>query len=130
MRQPFRTHWRQATCEEVDCPDFLNGFIVTIDTSTNLGQKQHNFLTHDKTRNYSMQRPSVTIFKFCYAPGNKCMRYYEHRTLIGRQPLFLVAEGDFRGNPRNIPVRVHKPEDWVDDFAEHQDKLATTIQRG
>ena len=26
MAQPLKTHWRPASCEEVDCPNYLSGW--------------------------------------------------------------------------------------------------------
>jgi hypothetical protein len=131
MRQPLPTHWRVATCEEVDCVDYLTGFVTTIDTSTEMGKWHYDFITHDKTRSYSMQRVSDTLFKFIYGPGNTCWKQSEHRTLIGKPALFVVTGGDWRGNPRQTPKRVHvRAEDWVDDFASHQDGISQMVRRG
>jgi hypothetical protein len=130
-RAPLSTHWRPATCEEVDCPDFLNGFVTTVDTATDLGQKQYHFLTHDRKRSYSMQRVNDTLCKFVFRPGTICMRFRDHRAPIGRPPLFLVSGGDWRGNPRQIPTTRHRTaENWIEDFSDHQDRISTAVQRG
>lgn len=131
MRAPFETHWRMATCEEYECIDFLNGFAITVDTATELGKKQHYYLTHDNERSYSLQRVTESLFKFIYKPGNPCVKRADHRVPIGRPPLLLVVGGDWRGNPRGTPtVRHTRVEDWVDDFATHQEGLATLLRRG
>jgi hypothetical protein len=136
MDLPLRTHWRFATCEEYECDDFVNGFVATIDTSTELGRKQYHFLTHDRTRRHSIQRVTETLFKFVYGPGNRCFRNVEgddrrHKLPNGRPPFYLVAGGDWRGNPRGTPTMIHRrPEDWADDFANHQDKLSEVFRRG
>lgn len=128
---PLSTHWRPATCEEVDCPDYLKGFVTTVDTGTELGQRQFHFLTHDKKRSYSMQNVGAGLFKFVYKPGNICMRWNEHRLPIGRPPLYLVRGGDWRGNPRRVPTVRHRTvAHWIEDFSIHQDMIATAIQRG
>jgi len=133
MSLPLSTHWRPATCEEVDCPDFINGFVLTVDTSTDLGQKQYYYVTHDKSRKYSMQRLNQYTYKFIYGPGNNPFAgpAHEHRLPIGREPYWLVRGGDWRGNPRGIETRVHtKPEFWVEDCADNQQKLAEFEKRG
>lgn len=130
---PVRTHWRPATCEEFECEDFLKGFVLTVDLSTELGQKQFHYVTHDKSRKHSMQRVTATLVKFVYGPGNDCFepKRSTHRVPIGRPPFYLVSGGDWRGNPRGTPRFMHRrPEDWIDDFATHQDKLAEVQQRG
>lgn len=130
MRAPVRTHWRPATCEEYECLDYQYGWVTTIDLSTDLGQKQYHYLTHDKERRYSMQRLSLSIVKFIYGPGHRCFRSDEHKVAVGKPPKLLVVGGDWRGNPRG-EVRVHtRIEDWVDDSRVHQDKISTLVKRG
>jgi len=130
MKAPRSTHWRPANCEEYECAPFMNGFVTTVDLTSDLGQKQYHYLTHDKSRSYSMQRVSMEIVKFVYGPGNRCFRSDEHRVPVGRPPKLLVVGGDWRGNPRR-EMRIHsRVEDWVDDSREHQDKIARLVQRG
>ena len=130
-RAPIETHWRRGTCEEYECAGYLNGFVTTVDVGTDLGRKQYYFLTHDKTRKPSIQRVSERLIKFVYAPGNRCMSYGDHRVPIGKPPLLLVLGGDWRGNPRNLRTVVHRSmENWVEDFALHQDKIAEVVGRG
>lgn len=129
---PFSSHWRPATCEEYECDDFLYGFVTTIDFSTELGQKQLHHLTKvDKERKYSLQRTGPFEVKIIYGPGNPCFRRQYHRVPIGRPPFYLVSEGDWRGNPRRAqPYRHRRPEDWVDQFANHQSEIAESVRRG
>jgi len=131
MRRPRSTHWRRATCEEVDCRAYIEGFVTTVDIGTELGQRQFHFITHDKKRSYSMQRVGPTVVKFLFKPGTICMGYEDHKVPLDKLPFFLVHEGDWRGNPRGGSPFVHKRViDWVDDFATHQMKLAETLRRG
>jgi hypothetical protein len=59
------------------------------------------------------------------------MRYEDHKLPLDRMPFFLVHEGDWRGNPRGGAPHVHKRAiDWVDEFANHQVRLAETLRRG
>ena len=129
MSMPLRTHWRPATCEEVDCGPCLHGWVTTVDLSTDLGQKQYEFITHDRERRPSMQRASMTLVKFTYAPGFPCFNRSKHRLPLERPAKFIVAHGDFR---RYLgPPRVHvSADDWTEDFSIHQDKLRTALERG
>lgn len=121
---------RPASCEEYECDGWLYGFVTTVDLSTDLGQRQHHFLTHDKHRSYTMQRVSMQLVKFVYKPGNICMSWDQHRVPIGRPPRLLVVGGDWRGNPRGTMVRHTKIDHWCEDFGEHQQKLAEYQNRG
>lgn len=129
MSMPLPTHWRPATCEEVDCEAYRYGWVSTFDLSTDLGQKQYDYCRQDKTRSCSMQRASLTLVKFVYPPGNRCFRAGDHRLPMERPAVFTVRGGDWRGVTTS--ARVHKrAEDWIEDFAEHQDRLATQLERG
>lgn len=132
MSAPFRSHWRRGDCEEVDCADFLNGFVTTIDFSTELGQKQLHYLTkEDRDRRYHMQRTGPYEVKLIYGPGNPCFKRGSHRVPLERPPFYYVSGGDWRGNPRQTKRYLHKrPEDWVDDFATHQIEIAEAVSRG
>lgn len=130
VRAPVKTHWRSATCEEYECDAFLRGFITTVALTSDLGQKQYHYLTHDKTRAYSMQRVGADIVKFIYGPGNRCFKSDDHRVPIGKPPRLLVVGGDWRGNPRKEFIVHSRVDDWVDDCREHQEKMATILRRG
>ena len=128
---PLRTHWRPASCEEYGCADYQHGWVTTVDLSTDLGQRQYEYCSHDRTRSFHMQRVSETLAKFVYKPGSRCFAWEDHHVPLGRPGLFTVTGGDWRGNPRGVPQRRHaRAEDWIDDFANHQDTIATAIRKG
>jgi hypothetical protein len=130
MNAPLRSHWRPGTCEEFECDAYLYGWVSTFDLSTELGQQQYWYCKADKERGFSMQRVGTSVVKLTYKPGNRCFRSADHRVPVGRPPRYLVAGGDFRGNPRNIRVVHRNADEWVEDFSIHQDKLATALERG
>lgn len=131
MSMPLASHWRPATCEEVDCQAYRHGWVSTFDLSTELGRKQYHFCSADRERSHAEQRPSLHLVKLVYPPGMPCFARSDHRLPLERPARFYVAEGDWRGNPRRTPVRAHsRAEDWVEDFSMHQDKIATAIERG
>lgn len=130
---PLASHWKKVSCEEYECDDFLNGFVLTVDVSTELGEKQRWYIERDKTRSPSMQRVSLTVFKYVYpagTPGFAGVRH-DHYMPTGREPIWFVSGGDWRGNPRRISTRVHtRPEFWVEDFAGNQEVLAGIEKKG
>lgn len=130
---PLRTHWKKVSCEEYDCPEYRFGWVTTIDTSTELGQKRYHFITHDKERRYSHQQVTPTLHVFTYGPGQR--PFYDearhtHFAPIGRDPYYLVHDGDWRGNPTGNRVVHRSHEDWVDQFANNQSVLLDMQNRG
>jgi hypothetical protein len=124
---PQRTHYRDATCPEVDCPNYLHGWATTIDTTTDRGQSQAYYIRHESGRRSVEECTAPGVVRFVFEPGQMC--FGAHYAPVGRPPLYLVQRGDWR-----VPLeteRVHKhAEDWADDCQNQTDLLITRLQRG
>lgn len=124
---PLSTHWRKATCAEVDCPHYLNGWRTRVENCT------PDLLHAAKTsgRRYREMRIAEGESYLVFEAGQPCFAAAAHRKQIGRPPLYIVRDGDWRGNPRRTRARQHlNPANWVEDFSEHQQKLADEIKKG
>lgn len=127
MRSPLATHFRAATCAEVDCPHYLNGWRVNWD---NLTPDLQEAVTKSG-RKYRLEVVSATESWLIFEAGQPCFRVSQHRARIDRPPLYIVRDGDFRGNPRGTKARLHqRAADWVEDFATHQQAIADQIEKG
>ena len=124
---PLATHFRPATCAEVDCPHFLHGWRTRIETLTaELLREARN-----SGRHYTVQQIAEGESYLVFQAGQPCFKASQHRTRMDRPPLYIVRDGDHRGNPRGTKARLHqRPENWVEDFAGHQQKLADEIEKG
>lgn len=126
---PKATHTRRATCEEVECPAYARGWRMKLDLTTALGQQQASYIKHSSGRSYKIVSQADGLVELEFAANQPC--FSEHRVRIDRPEIYRVKGGDFRGNPLNTPTRVHaKPELWVEEFAENQDRIAQAIQKG
>lgn len=129
LSAPLSTHWRPGTCEEADCQAYRNGWITRVDETTELGQKQAYHIRKMAGRRFREQREPAGLTAFVFEAGQAC--FTQHQVPLERDVRYLVQGGDWRGNPQQTGTRVHKRgEDWLNDFAEHQDKLKTTLERG
>ena len=73
----------------------------------------------------------VPLTAFRFEAGQRCFRADEHRARLERPEIYLVRDGDWRGNPRGTEPRRHaSAADWVDDFANHQETLANRLKEG
>lgn len=118
VKAPISTHFRPATCEEVDCAAFLNGWkTVLAETQTDMIA-----LIYKSGRSFTMKQDGpMRVYRF--EPGTKCFQASTHRVPLERDPLFIVRDGDWRGNPTGRR-RVHqRAADWVEDFALHQQRV-------
>lgn len=123
---PLSTHWRPATCEEVQCPNYVNGWQVRVE---GLAEEDLYLATHCGR---SWQRASVALGEtyLVYAAGQPCFRSSSHRVRVEREERFVVTGGDWRGNPRQERREHLNAADWQEDMAGHLDQLHTAIGRG
>jgi hypothetical protein len=125
IHAPIRTHFRKATCTEVDCPDYLNGWRVRLE---HLNEEQRVWVRQTGRRYTEMAvRPGETWLVF--EAGQPCFRATEHRARVEREELYVIRDGDTRGNPTGRVDRV-TGQQWNDDFGEHQQRLADAQQKG
>ncbi|MFJ4624225.1 hypothetical protein [Streptomyces sp. NPDC088812] len=124
---PLTSHFRPATCAEVDCPHYLHGWRVRVESLT----PDLLHAARNSGRRYTEQPVAAGETWLVFEAGQACFKAREHRTRMDRAPLYVVRDGDHRGNPRGTRARLHqRPENWVEDFAEHQQKLADEIEKG
>ncbi len=126
---PLSTHWRSATCREVECEAYVNGWKTTIDDSTNQGQLQRDFIRAKAGRHFTEHRNEAGLLVFDFPAGQECFARGNHRVRLDRQERFLIQGGDHR--QRIGPVSEEKrPELWVERFAENQNRIIEVQERG
>jgi hypothetical protein len=114
-----------AACEHVDCAARRHGWRSLIDETIDLGRRQAAYIRGPARRTYTERPGPGGLTEFLFEPGQRC--FAEHRT---RPEIYVVRGGDWRGNPTG-EIRQHvRAADWVDDFGEHQQRLADQIERG
>lgn len=123
---PLSTHWEQATCQQIGCPDYLNGWRVRVEGLP----PEMTHAAKTSGRKFSELEITHNEHWLVFEAGQPCFRAAEHRRLLDKQEIFIVRDGDFRGNPTGNMRKHARPADWQEDFAEHQDRLAQQIQRG
>jgi hypothetical protein len=126
IRAPLSTHWRAASCAEVECEHYLNGWRTIVPADS----PQAEYIRRRSGRKFTEERQPGGLTEFTFPAGQPCFQASAHRLRVEREERFLIRDGDHRGNPRGTPVRELRPDDWADDFANHQDKIATQFERG
>lgn len=148
VSQPIATHFREASCMEVNCAQLENGWLSAIDEGTNLGQAQAYYIRKESGRRFTEYRAvphertndvgetyyeyersaSGPITVFIFPPGQKC--FAQHKVSLDRPSKFTVRDGNVAGNPRGTPAVARNARDWVDDFANHQEMIAKAHKEG
>jgi hypothetical protein len=126
LTYPLKTHWKKATCEQVDCEAYIYGWVTSVDVSSDLGREQADYIRRHSGRSFTETNPGVFQFK----AGQTCFRAADHRLKLEREPLFVVRHGDYRGNPDGWKIQHDNGANWQEDFAEHQDIITARIERG
>lgn len=126
IANPLATHYRKATCAEVQCEHYLKGWRLRSD----ILQPKDLQAIKDSRRKYTVADDGTGVLWLCFEAGQPCFKASTHRTSVERPEIYRVGRGDWRSyNPRD--AYVHKtPEDWLDDFANHQDRIMKTHRRG
>lgn len=123
LKQPLDTHFRTATCEEVNCTQQLNGFMIACDPNSDMGKQMIYAIENVPAakRSYTKAVNATGFVEYTFPPGQRCFR--PHRTPIGHDPIPIVRDGDFRGNPTGQVMRHTSLESWHQHAAESLDTL-------
>lgn len=120
-------HTRRARCEEVGCRYNRDGWETRVDVGSELGKTQARYIINKSGRKFGMKQVG-NLVTFTFKPGQQC--FSGHTVNVEREPLFLVKDGDHRGNPTGRR-RVHqRAQDWVEDMGEHLEKVREQRERG
>jgi hypothetical protein len=125
---PVASHWRDGTCEEVNCEAWQFGWQTVIDEATDLGQSQAFYIRKHSSRSFTEQRRPDGLTEFSFDGGQAC--FAKHKVPLERPAIFTVRDGDWRGNPTGRRHVFRSGEDFVDDFGEHQERIIEAIERG
>lgn len=125
IKAPVSTHFRPATCAEVECPNYLHGWRVRVEALT--PELLHTAKTSG--RRYVEQPIAQGETWLVFEAGQPCFRASQHRARLDRPELYLVRGGDWRQSFGQ--TRQHtRPEHWVEEFAENQQRLVDAKARG
>jgi len=129
IASPVSTHFRPATCAEAGCGAYLNGWTSTIDETTVLGQQQAHYIRKQSGRGYREERLPSGLTQFTFDAGQRCFAN-DHQVRLDRPELYIVRGGDWRGNPTGESRQHQNAQDWIEDFGEHQQRLADEMRKG
>lgn len=128
------SHWREATCQEVDCENYRLGWTTVIDVSRRArgtipaGATQANYIRLHSKRRFTMTQAGDMV-TFVFPPGQKC--FVPHLAPVGREPVFVMVDGDWRGNPlRTKPVVFGGHRQFIDDMGERLQRVRDQHQKG
>jgi len=121
------SHRRPATCEQVDCVRWRKGWKTCLDVADPKHAEAATWIRNKSGRRFTVTEVGTAV-TFSFPPGEDC---FAGHTVPYKPHLFLVHGGDWRGNPRGVPVLRHSgAQAWADDFGENQQLIKDRIGRG
>ena len=127
---PPETHRRPATCREVDCPEHIAGWTQDIDVTTPEGRDAVDWIRTQSGRHFTAERLPGGQVRFRFPAGQRCFGWRSHSLPVGRPEIFLRVGGHYQAYDPSTRFVHTRPEDWRDEFGEHQERLITAIERG
>lgn len=129
LAAPIPTHYRPASCAEARCPNHEHGWRTTVDIGTELGRAQQHYIESGSGRRYvKTAAANSSLLTYTFEAGQRC--FTQHQVSLEREPLYVVRDGDWRGNPTGAVRRHVNGDEWVEDFGEHQQTLAGRLDQG
>lgn len=127
--QPAATHFRPATCAEVDCAARAAGWRMGFDLTDPERRDAARWIRDHSGRSYTHEllKDGAKIV-FTFPAGQDC--FTPHRVPLGREPLYIVRGGDFRGNPERIVSRHSSADSFIDQWDHDLNQLNAVRERG
>lgn len=115
MLAPIKTHFRKGTCEEAECRHYLEGW------GTPANAFDNEDLVRLRRMGYHWAVVQITEGEdhLWFEAGQRCFRSWAepHLVQLQRPGIFIVRDGDHRGNPRGTePTVFSGPDAWADSL--------------
>ncbi|MFD9398337.1 hypothetical protein ACFWA4_05890 [Streptomyces sp. NPDC060011] len=123
---PVATHFRRATCAEVGCEAYENGWRVRKETLT----PEFLHLATTSGRKFTVLSVGPGETYLVYYAGQPCFGASDHKAPLDRPEFYVVRNGDWRGNPRSESRTHTRAEHWVEDLHEHTDQIIRAREAG
>lgn len=123
-----KRHWRKASCREVDCRHWREGWAAVFDETTDLGRGQANYVRNLSGRRFHESRTDDGRTAFTFHAGQTCFNSGSH---VVRDedvpPLYIARAGDWRTVP-GARTTVHSgPDPWLDHLHSNLERVVTRL---
>lgn len=127
---PLTTHWRAATCQEVECAAYMQGWHSDVPPDSDAEVRiQQTYDSEIRRGAVTTSQTPEGFIRYHFPAGTDCFRRIWHKLPLEREAIFTVRSGDWRGTD-GVIRQFSTGAEWVDSFAEHQDKIKSLIDRG
>jgi hypothetical protein len=124
----IRPYWRKATCAEVDCDQWREGWTTVVDPNTALGRDQADYIRTQSGRRFTQSTTPHGWIAFEFEARQRCFGSDRHLVQADRPELFIARAGDWRA-ALSQPRVYERSNQWVDDLHTRTDRLFTARSR-
>lgn len=117
MVRPKDTHFKEATCNDVDCPHYNFGWFTTVP----IGSPQEHYIRNQSGRQFTASSEDGLNVTFVFPAGQKC--FQQHRVPLERPAISLIMNTQGQYNKVEFPR-------FVDDFNEQSYKINKARKEG
>lgn len=121
---PLKTHYRPATCQEVNCQAYANGWSFDVAV---LSKAAYYKVTH-AGKHYRKVTLSPTQQYLVFSPEQPC--FDSHVVPLDRPEILYTGRGDWRIFNRNHARVIKSADEFADRFGTHVQLLREHIKRG
>lgn len=135
IRSPQGTHYRPATCEEVNCSAWRDGWWLRGDllpdvlkaTVVNSGKRYERLvITSAEVNEVYPEAGEYWVFE----AGQACFRSGQHTVRLERPAFYFVGKHPVQQQLQIARATPMAEVDFVDHMGTHLDQLRTRIERG
>jgi len=127
IRQPMQTHYRLATCAEVECGAYLGGWQLRVESLT----PELLHVARNSGKRFKELEVTEGEHYIVYEPGQPCFNAMKHRISLERPAFFYAGRGHWsRMFSTRTAQQFKKPEHWAEGMAAHLDRIRIEIQKG
>ena len=94
---PLPSHWREASCGEVNCPHWEHGWVTTLDLGPDqpvhelqMNQTRAKYIREQSGRAFTERWEGSTVI-YTFQAEQKCFR--QHKLPVARDPIFVHLPG-------------------------------------
>jgi hypothetical protein len=116
--------FRKATCAEVECEAYLNGWTFTVQE---LSEKDYHLATN-ANRHFETVEVNKDRTLLVFPSGQPCFAAGSHKIENDKPKIYLAGRGDFRMFDPRKAVRFNST-DFLDKWASDMDKRNENLRR-
>lgn len=111
--KPISTHFRQGTCQEVSCLNYLNGWKTIL-------PKEHDGVQWIReTQLRYTEVNNENMIEFIFEAGQECFKRNEHYVSLDKPAIYAIRD--------SLGTKRQEANEWVDKFNNHLTKLKGEI---